>query len=111
MTDQQTRILTPADALQKRNQLIEDGFCVVPGILHGAMLEKVRQFTDEFLDTHPVDPKYRYQGSDFHIQAERTWVKQPEPNRYHASLVDELLDLPEARVACAELGLEGLTDT
>lgn len=111
MTNQQTRILTPAAAIQKRNQLIEDGFCVVPGILHGEMLERVRKFTDEFLDTHAIDPKHRYQGSDFHIQAERTWTKQQDPQRHHAQIVDDILDLPEALQACAELGLEGLIDT
>lgn len=111
MTNQQTRILSPADALQKRNQLLDDGFCVVPGILHGTMLAQVRKFTDEFLDTHAIDPKHRYQGSDFHLQAERTWAKQPDPQRHHAPIVDQILDLPEARLACAELGLEGLSDT
>lgn len=111
MNNQQTRILSAEEALLKRNQLIEDGFCVVPGILQGPMLEKVRHFTDTFLDTHAVDPKHRYQGSDFHIQAERTWLKQQDPQRFHAPIVDEILDLPEARQACAELGLEGLSDT
>lgn len=103
--------LTAGEALAKREQLLRDGFCVIPGLLAGAMLERVRRFTDEFLDTHDVDPRYRYQGSDFHIQAERTWAQQQDPNRYHDPLVDELLDLPMARQACAELGLEGLSDT
>ena len=103
--------LTPEAAAEKREQLLRDGFCVVPGVLQGAMLERVQQFTDEFLDTHEVDPRHRYQGSDFHIQAERTWATQQDPNRYHAPLVDDLLDLPAARQACAEIGLEYMTDT
>lgn len=111
MSNQPARILTPEAARQKRDQLIEDGFCVVPGILQGEMLEQVRRFTDEFLATHAVDPKHRYQGSDFHIQAERTWATHQDPNRHHAPIVDEILALPEALQACAELGLEGLSDT
>ncbi len=111
MNKVQAAILTPQEAVQKRNQLIDDGFCVVPGILHGEMLARVRSFTDNFLDTHAIDPKHRYQGSDFHIQAERTWVQQQDANRYHASIVDEILDLPEAQAACAVVGLEGMTDT
>ena len=106
MNNQQPRILSAEDALLKRNQLIEDGFCVVPGILQGEMLERVRLFTNEFLDTHAVDYKHRYQGSDFHVQAERTWAKHQDPQRFHAPLVDAILDLPEALQACAELGLE-----
>ena len=90
MNNLQDTILTPAAAVQKRNQLIDDGFCVVPGILQGDMLARVRSFTDNFLDTHAIDPKHRYQGSDFHIQAERTWAKQQDANRYHASLVPRL---------------------
>ena len=111
MKQQQSRIMTAEVALQKRNQLIDDGFCVVPGILQGEMLEKVRAFTNQFLDTHAVDFKHRYQGSDFHIQAERTWAKNQDPMRHHAPIVDEILDLPDALQACAELGLEGLSDT
>ncbi|MCX6045941.1 MAG: phytanoyl-CoA dioxygenase family protein [Chloroflexi bacterium] len=107
----QSAILTPEAAIQKRNQLMDDGFCVVPGILQGELLERVRSFTYDFLNTHATDPKHRYQGSDFHIQAERTWAQHQDPSRYHAPLVDEILDLPEALAACAELGLEGLTDT
>ncbi len=103
--------LTPEAAVEKREQLLRDGYCVVPGVLQGAMLERVRQFTDDFLDTHEVDPRHRYQGSDFHIQAERTWATQQDPHRHHAALVDEILDLPAARQACAEIGLECMTDT
>jgi ectoine hydroxylase-related dioxygenase (phytanoyl-CoA dioxygenase family) len=106
-----TYILTAADARQKRDQLIDDGYCVVPHVLQGDLLARLRHFADDFLDNHAVDPKHRYQGSDFHIQAERTWAKQPDANRYHAPIVDELLDLQTAKQACAELGLEGLTDT
>lgn len=109
MSDQsQNSILTPEEALEKRNQLINDGFCVVPGVLHGEMLEKVRKFTNNFLDEHPVDLRYRYQGSDFHIMAERIWAQREGKRGYHSPIVDELIDLPEARVACEALGLEGM---
>ena len=111
MSKRQNSILTPEEAVQKRDQLINDGFCVVPGVLRGEMLERVRQFTNKFLDTHAVDFKHRFQGSDFHIQAERTWANHQDPNRYHAPIVDEILDLPAAQIACQALGLEGLSDT
>jgi ectoine hydroxylase-related dioxygenase (phytanoyl-CoA dioxygenase family) len=111
MTTQPKPILLPDEAVAKRNQLIDDGFCVVPGILAGEQLDCVRKFTNNFLDTHAIDFKHRYQGSDFHIQAERTWAKQPDLNRHHAPIVDEILDLPAALAACRQLGLEGLSDT
>ena len=109
MNTQFPEVLTPAAALEKRRQLIRDGFCVVPGVLHGEMLEKVQKFTDQFLDEHPVDPRYRYQGSDFHIAAERVWTRNPDQSKHHHPTVDELLDLPEAVAACAALGLEGMS--
>jgi ectoine hydroxylase-related dioxygenase (phytanoyl-CoA dioxygenase family) len=111
MVKEQIAGLSPEKALEKREQLIDDGFCVVPGVLHGEMLERVRRYTADFLATHAVDPKHRFQGSDFHIQAERTWDKQQDANRHHAPIVDEILDLPEALAACQALGLEGLNDT
>lgn len=101
--------LSALDALAKRQQLLRDGYCVVPGILHGELLERVRRFSDEFLDTHAVDPRYRYQGSDFHIQSEAAWSVRKDENRYHHPLVDELLALPAALAAGQALGLEGLT--
>jgi hypothetical protein len=48
MSKRQNSVLSPEEATQKRNQLVNDGFCVVPGILRGEMLERVRQFTDQF---------------------------------------------------------------
>ena len=63
--------LTPEEAKIKRDQLVRDGFCVVPGVLHGAFLEELRAWTDNLLDTHPVPEKLKYQGSDFHVMSER----------------------------------------
>ena len=102
------RVLSPEEALDKRRQLIEDGFCIVPNILHGEMFDRLAAFVHRFLDEHPVDPKYRYQGSDFHIMTERDWAKSRDPHRYHSPVVDDLIDWAPARQACAEIGLEGL---
>ena len=100
--------LTAEDAVRKRDELIRDGFCVVPGVLQGAMLDKVRDFVAQFLDSHLVDPKFRYQGSDHHIMAERVWSERKEPQRHHSPVVDELLDLAPVQVACEAVGLEGM---
>ena len=110
MTRQQHAVdLTAEEVLDKRRQLLDDGFCVIPGVLRGDLLDRTRRFSDEFLDTHDVDHHYRYQGSDFHIMAEESWAKDQDASRYHAPIVDELLNLPAAVGACDRLGLESMT--
>ena len=110
MTRQQHAVdLTAEEVLDKRRQLLDDGFCVIPGVLRGDLLDRTRRFSDEFLDTHDVDHRYRYQGSDFHIMAEAAWAKDQDASRYHAPIVDELLNLPAAVGACDRLGLESMT--
>ena len=110
MTDQQpTASLTAAEALAKRRQLLDDGFCLVPGVLRGDLLDRMRRFSDDFLDTHAVDHKFRYQGSDFHIMTKEAWDQQQDPRRYHDPIVKDILDLPAARAACDQVGLEGMT--
>ena len=103
-------ILSQADALEKRAQLVRDGFCVIPGVLCGDLLERWRAYSDSLLDATPVDPKYRYQGSDFHINSERRYrasaLEHPEV-RLWSPLVDALVDLPAATNACDRMGIEG----
>lgn len=105
-----TALLSPEEALQKREQLVKDGFCIVPGVLRGDLLARLRTYTDELLDRRTVDPKYRYQGSDFHVGAVRL---QGQPRAVHCSefspIVDELIDLPQAWEVCQMLGFESQT--
>ena len=100
-------IVTQAEALQKRNELVEMGYCVVPAVLRGEVLQQLRDYTDSLFDRKQVDPKYRYQGSDFHIASKRLW--EAGRSQHHAEfspLVDRLVDLPEAWEACRLIGLE-----
>ena len=63
--------MTEDEAIAKRNQLVRDGFCVIPGVLPADLLARLKAYTDELLDRRVVDPKHRYQGSDFHVGAQR----------------------------------------
>lgn len=110
------RILTEAEACAKRDQLLRDGYCVIPGILTGDALDRIRKFTNNFLDTHPVESRFRFQGSDFPIINEKAVDnflsgKQeivPARRPYFSSLTDELLENPRQAQVCAEMGLEGM---
>ncbi len=103
-------VLTQPQAIEKREQLVRDGFCVIPGVLRGSLLQRLREYSDKVLDSVPVDTRYRYQGSDFHINTERRFragrLEQPDKQLW-TPLADELIDLPEAAEVCALMGLEG----
>ena len=103
-------ILSPEQALQKRIQLVRDGFCVIPGVLSGAFLEEMIAWTDALLDRTPVDPRYKYQGSDIHVGTQRRAAKgQLHAGQISDPMIDRLIDLPQAWQACRELGLERQT--
>jgi len=62
------KIMTPDVALEKRNQLTKDGYCVVDDILTQDFLEELRQTSDWLLDAVEHPPHWKYQGSDLHIR-------------------------------------------
>ncbi len=113
------RILSEKEARAKRDQLMREGYCVVPSILNGKALQRVQSFTNEFLDTHPVLDRFRFQGSDFpvinekavnNILSGRTRLGEDLERRPHFStMTDELLEHPDQAQACAELGLERMS--
>ncbi len=113
------RILSAEEAHRKRDQLMQEGYCVVPGVLNAEALQRAQNFTDEFLDTHPVPHRFRFQGSDFpiinaqavnNILSGKTQLSDDLQRRPHFSPVaDELLEHPGQAQACAELGLENMS--
>ena len=101
---------TQFDAVSKREQLLRDGFCVIPGVLDGHLLEQWIAFSDNLLDAKSANDAVRYQGSDFHINSSRRHQRgelhRPDLGLW-SPLVDELVDLPAARETAQHLGLEG----
>lgn len=102
--------LTPATARRLRDDLVERGYCVIPGVLPADLLARWQRHTDELFARQPVDPRHRYQGSDFHLGStrlqQRVAAGQPGHCAQYTSLVDEIVDLPAAWAACRLLGLE-----
>ena len=100
-------MLTTDEALQKRNELLELGFCIVPGVLGGTLLDAWRTYEADLFARKSVDPKYRYQGSDFHVCGERLNASGGGGHCSETSpLVDRLIDIPDAWDACRAMGLE-----
>ena len=104
-------ILDPNQARTQRNQLVEQGYAIIPGVLVDPLLGELQRWSQQVFDTMPVDPKYRYQGSDIHVYAPRLWEKmdaEPDHKHFADPIVEKIIDyVPQKRV-CAELGLENL---
>ncbi|MCH8293197.1 hypothetical protein IH992_19085, partial [Candidatus Poribacteria bacterium] len=52
--------MTPEAALQKRNQLITDGYCVIDDILTEEFLNELREESDRLLDSVEHPPHWKY---------------------------------------------------
>ncbi len=85
--------MTPDVALEKRNQLIKDGYCVVDNILTQDLLEELRRESDRMLDAVEHPPHWKYQGSDLHVGGD------DEP------VIDRLIHWQLTRSALEEMGL------
>ena len=85
--------MTPDVALEKRNQLIKDGYCVVDNILTQDFLEELRRKSDRMLDAVEHPPHWKYQGSDIHVKGD------------DESVIDRLIHWQPTRDALEELGL------
>lgn len=89
--------MTPEEALQKRQQLTVEGYCVIEDILPESFLEELRQETDRLLDSVEHPPQWKYQGSDLHI------------NGRDNPLIDRLDSWQPAREALNVMGLGDFT--
>ena len=80
----------------KRQQLLDDGFCVFPGLLDGDLLARLRLVSDRLLDAYPEQEKQRRgnQGSVVSI-------------RYQDRVFAELIAWPPTWAALRELGFAG----
>ena len=61
------RVLGRKEARVKREELVELGYTVVPGVMQDPFLSEVRGWTDTVMDRVEVDQTFRYHGSDVQI--------------------------------------------
>jgi len=85
--------MTPDSAMQKRGQLIKDGYCVIDNVVTEEFLVELRRESDRMLDAVDHPPDWKYQGSDLHVNAD------DEP------LVDRLIHWRPARDSLQAMGL------
>ena len=104
--------LTDKEAITKRDELVELGYTVVPEVFDETFLEELRVWSDDIFERLPVDPKFRYQGSDIHVVTERHWKTLEDQSvtekRFSDAIVERILDYPGQLEACRRLQLENL---
>ena len=103
------RGLAPADACQKRDQLVADGYTVIPEVFGEDLLQVLRDWSEDYFSRHQVDRRYRYQGSDVSVISPARWARGdiPTPRSGDKSerilsdpIVDQYLNAPGLQMAC-----------
>lgn len=85
---------SPSRALgAARKQLLDEGYCLVDGLLPAGRLAQLRDWADAWLDRTEHPERWRYQGSDIHISGERHQSRR-QPNAPKDPVVDFLIEHP-----------------
>ena len=82
-----------SELTQARKQLLKDGFCLVDGRLPDGSIERLRDWSDEWLNRSEHPPHWKYQGSDVKLNGVRNHSKR-SPQFPHDELVDFLIEHP-----------------
>ena len=54
-----------------REQLLDDGYCVADGRLPDGAVERLRRWSDDWIERTHHTPKWKYQGSDIKSPSRR----------------------------------------
>lgn len=108
------------DACKDRDQLIADGYAVIPGVFGEELIQALRDWSKDYFGKHQVDSRYRYQGSAVFVVSPSRWARGDIPaigsgdkseimdQLLPDPIVDRFLYDPGLQMACASLQLEGL---
>ena len=82
-----------AEVRRAREQLVEDGYCLIDGHLPDGTIEYFRKWSDDWLKRTKHSPKWKYQGSDVHVSGTKYRAKWM-PNLPQDEAVDYLIEQP-----------------
>ena len=68
--------MTPEMARERREQMLRDGYCVIPDILSPEFLLELGQESDRLNDTMEHHPDTKYQGTHLGIRYEDNAIMQ-----------------------------------
>ena len=93
-----------SDQLQRaRQQLLRDGYCLVDGLLPVGSIERLREWSDDWLARTEHPSHWKYQGSDVKINSIRNRSKR-SPDLPQDEVVDFLIEHPNAIMSGLGLG-------
>lgn len=102
-------VLTASEAEEKRDQLVKDGFVVIPNVMPKALLYELCNFTSELCRKVTVSVALRYQGSSHVVHTTRSQKAGAHmDSNLHNKVVEKLNDEPNQRRVAELLGLESL---
>ena len=93
------------DYVAARRQLLAEGFCVVDGGLDANSIEKLQDWSDDWLEKTARPARWKYQGSDIHIGGVRN-LSNHYRDLPQEDIVDALIEHP--RQILDALGLEDI---
>lgn len=84
--------MTPKTAIQIREQMTRDGYCVIDDILTEDFLHQLREETERLIEAHEPHPDVRYQGQHVNVRGTDN------------TIIQKLLDWGPSREALKQLG-------
>ena len=84
--------MAPETAIQKREQMTRDGYCVIDDILTEDFLHQLREETERLIEAHEPPPDLRYQGQHVNVRGTDN------------TIIQKLLDWKPSREALEQLG-------
>ncbi len=107
-------ILSPEEARCKRNELVDMGYTIVPGMMPESLVKELSDWSAERLPKIKIDDRIRYQGSDIFVFTERHWEKtngkpmKGDHPHFKDPIAEKVIELPAQLEVCRQLGLEDL---
>lgn len=104
--------LSIEEVRQKRTELLEKGFTVIPGVLGREFVDELKVWADGLVSANPPNDKFRYQGSDIHVFTEERWERREHlelgPTRMPDPMAARVIFNESKLAFCEQLGLAGL---
>ena len=84
--------MTPELIIEKREQIIRDGYCMIDDILTQDFLHQLREESEHLMEFHEPPPDFKYQGQHVGVRGEDN------------AIIQKLLDWQPSRQALEQLG-------
>ena len=91
--------MTPEAAVEKREQMMRDGYCVIDDILTEDFLQELREESERLIDAHEPPPDVKYQGQHVNVRGADNGI------------IQKLLDWRPSRQVLEQLGFGDFEST